>query len=72
MHAVTTAAIATANLRESTIRPEFRALADSEIEAATGGTLEIGLGPLTLQINADSGCFAVWWGKEYVGGACKK
>jgi hypothetical protein len=65
MHAMTTAALAT-------IRPEVRLLADDELDAASGGTLEIGIGPLTLQINADSGCFAVWWGKDYVGGGCKK
>jgi hypothetical protein len=68
MHAMTTAGIA----RDGTVQLAFRALTDNEIEAATGGTLEIGLGPLTLQINADSGCFAVWWGKDYVGGGCKK
>jgi len=65
MHALTTSAL-------STIRPEVRILTDDELEAADGGTLEIGIGPLTLQINADSGCFAVWWGKDYVGGGCKK
>jgi len=56
----------------ATIRPEVRLLADDELDVANGGTLEIGIGPLTLQINADSGCFAVWWGKDYVGGGCKK
>jgi hypothetical protein len=65
MHAVTTGALAT-------IRAEVRILTDDELEPANGGTLEIGIGPLTLQINADSGCFAVWWGKDYVGGGCKK
>jgi hypothetical protein len=68
MHAVTTAALA----HDVTIRPEIRILADDELEAVNGGTFEISLGPLTLQINADSGCFAVWWGKDLVGGACKK
>ncbi len=62
---MTTAALAT-------IRPEVRLLADDELDVTNGGTLEIGIGPLTLQINADSACFAVWWGKDYVGGGCKK
>jgi hypothetical protein len=65
MRSVTTTAL-------STIRPEVRILTDHELQVANGGTLEIGIGPLTLQVNADSGCFAVWWGKDYVGGACKK
>lgn len=66
MHAVTIGAPAATSL------PEFRILTDDELETVIGGTLEIGLGPLTLQINADSGCFAVWWGKDFVGGGCKK
>jgi hypothetical protein len=59
-------------MRDDIIQLDIRALTDDEIDAVNGGTVEISLGPLTLQVNADSGCFAVWWGKEYVGGACKK
>ena len=51
---------------------DIRELSDDDIDAVIGGTLEISIGPLTLQVNADSGCFAVWWGKNYVGGGCKK
>lgn len=58
-------------MRDDLIQRDISALTDDEIDAAHGGTVEISLGPLTLQVNADSGCFAVWWGKEYVGGACK-
>ena len=48
-------------------------LGDDEIDGvAAAAVTEIAIGPITLQINPDSGCFAVWWGKEYVGGACKK
>ena len=52
---------------------EIRVLSDRELDSVNGGKVtEIGIGPLTLQINPDSGCFAIWWGKEFVGGACKK
>jgi hypothetical protein len=44
-----------------------------ELDQVTGGAvLEIGIGPITIQINPDSGCWALWNGKNYVGGACKK
>jgi hypothetical protein len=48
-------------------------LTPDELDRVIGGAvLEIGIGPITLQINPDSGCFAVWYGKDFVGGACKK
>jgi hypothetical protein len=52
---------------------DVRVLGDGELDSVNGGAVtEIGIGPLTVQINPDSGCFAIWWGKEFVGGACKK
>ena len=51
---------------------EVRALTDAETEIASGGTFEITVLGVTLQVNADSGCFALWYGKEFVGGACVK
>ena len=52
---------------------DVRALSDRELNSVNGGKVtEIGIGPLTIQLNPDSGCWAVWWGKEFVGGACKK
>jgi hypothetical protein len=48
-------------------------LTPAELDQVTGGAvLEIGIGPITIQINPDSGCWALWYGKSYVGGACKK
>ena len=50
-----------------------RVLSDGELDAVNGGKVtEIGIGPMTIQLNPDSGCWAIWWGKEFVGGACKK
>ena len=52
---------------------DIRVLSEGELDSVNGGKVtEIGIGPLTVQINPDSGCFAIWWGKEFVGGACKK
>ena len=52
---------------------DIRALSDGELDSVNGGKVtEIGIGPLTIQLNPDSGCWAIWWGKEFVGGACKK
>ena len=52
---------------------DVRGLNDGQHDSVNGGAVtEIGIGPLTVQINPDSGCFAIWWGKEFVGGACKK
>jgi len=51
---------------------EIRALSDEEIAHVGGGTLEISIGPVTLQINGDSGCWALWAGKTLVAGGCKK
>lgn len=51
---------------------DIRALTDTETEAADGGTFEVTVLGVTLQVNADSGCFALWHGKEFVGGACVK
>ena len=51
---------------------EIHTLTDAETEAAHGGTFEVTVLGVTLQVNADSGCFAVWYGKEFVGGACVK
>ena len=49
------------------------ALSDRELDSINGGKVtEIGIGKLTIQLNPDSGCWAIWWGKEFVGGACKK
>ena len=48
-------------------------LGDHELDHIAGGkVLEVGIGPVMLQINPDSGCWAIWYGKEFVGGACKK
>ena len=52
--------------------PEVRALTDAEAELAKGGVFEATFLGVTLQVNADSGCFAIWYGKEFVGGACVK
>ena len=51
---------------------EIRTLTDAETEIARGGVFEATFLGVTLQVNADSGCFAIWYGKEYVGGACVK
>jgi bacteriocin-like protein len=52
---------------------DLRVLSDDELDHVNGGAvLEFGIGPVTIQINPDSGCFAVWYGKGFVGGACKK
>jgi hypothetical protein len=51
---------------------DVRVLRDAELDQVNGGVLELSIGPVTIQINGDSGCFAVWYGKEFVGGACKK
>ena len=48
-------------------------VSDRELDQVNGGkVLEVGIGPVTIQINPDSGCWAIWYGKEFVGGACKK
>ncbi len=41
---------------------------DAETEIASGGVFEATFLGVTLQVNADSGCFAIWYGREYVGG----
>ena len=52
---------------------DFGILSDSELDQVTGGkVLEVGIGPVTIQINPDSRCWAIWYGKEFVGGACTK
>jgi hypothetical protein len=51
---------------------DIRALSEAETDAANGGVFEATFLGVTLQVNADSGCFAVWFGKTYVGGACVK
>ena len=51
---------------------EVRALTDAETGIAKGGVFEATFLGVTLQVNADSGCFAIWYGKEFVGGACVK
>jgi hypothetical protein len=53
-------------------KQEIHALSDAETDAASGGVFEATFLGVTLQVNADSGCFAVWFGKSYVGGACAK
>jgi hypothetical protein len=48
-------------------------LSDRELDQVNGGkVLEVGFLGVTIQINPDSGCWALWYGKEFVGGACKK
>ena len=48
-------------------------LSDRELDQVNGGkVLEVGFLGVTIQINPDSGCWAIWYGKEFVGGACKK
>lgn len=52
---------------------DVRVIGDDELDQVNGGkVLEFGIGPVTIQLNFDSGCFAVWYGKDFVGGACKK
>jgi hypothetical protein len=52
---------------------DVRILGDRELDQVSGGkVLEVGIWRVTIQINPDSGCFAIWYGKEFVGGACKK
>jgi hypothetical protein len=52
---------------------DVRVLSDRELDSVNGGAVtEFGIGRVTIQINPDSGCFAIWYGKEFVGGACKK
>ena len=34
--------------------------------------LEIPIGPITIQLNFDNGCWAVWNDKDFVGGGCPK
>jgi len=49
------------------------ALGDRELDQVSGGkVLEVGIGPVTIQINPDSGCWAIWVGKQYAAGGCKK
>jgi hypothetical protein len=56
-----------------TAAQDVRILGDRELDQVNGGkVLEVGIGPVTIQINPDSGCFAIWYGKDFVGGACKK
>lgn len=56
-----------------TMNPDVRILGDRELDQVNGGAvLEVGIGPVMIQINPDSGCVALWYGKEFVGGACKK
>ena len=48
-------------------------LSDRELDQVNGGkVLEVGFLGVTIQINPDSGCWALWYGKEFVGGGCKK
>ena len=48
-------------------------LRDRELDQVNGGkVLEVGFLGVTIQINPDSGCWALWYGKEFVGGGCKK
>lgn len=52
---------------------DARALSDRDLDQVNGGkVLEVGIGRVTIQINPDSGCWALWYGKEFVGGGCKK
>jgi hypothetical protein len=51
---------------------EIRTLSEAETDAVNTGVFEATFLGVTLQVNADSGCFAVWFGKTYVGGACVK
>ena len=52
---------------------DVRVLGDHELDHVAGAkVLEVGIGPVTIQINPDSGCWALWYGKEFVGGGCKK
>ena len=48
-------------------------LSAHEIDAVSGGkVLEIPIGSITIQLNFDNGCWAVWNGKDFVGGGCPK
>jgi hypothetical protein len=48
-------------------------LSAHELDAVSGGkVLEIPIGSVTIQLNFDNGCWAVWNGKDLVGGGCPK
>ena len=60
-------------MTHSTTIQHAHALGDRELDQVNGGkVLEVGIGPVTIRINPDSGCWALWYGKEFVGGGCKK
>ena len=51
----------------------LRALSDDEVDVVFGAkVIEIGIGPITIQVNTANGCWAVWNGKELAGGGCVK
>lgn len=56
---------------QTTARQDIRTLDDTDLDAVSGG-LEIPIGPITVQINFDSRCWAVWCGTNFVGGGCVK
>jgi hypothetical protein len=62
-----------ANNLDSVAALQLRELAPGELDHVAGGEVtEIGIGPVTIQVNPDSGCWALWFGKTFVGGGCKK
>lgn len=52
---------------------QTRELSAHEVSFVSGArVLEIPIGPITIQLNFDNGCWAVWNGKELAGGGCPK
>lgn len=56
-----------------TTAQDTSAIGDRNLDQVSGGkVLEVGIGPMTIQINPESRCWAIWVGKEYAAGGCKK
>ena len=54
-------------------RDQVRELSAHEVGLVAGAkVLEIPIGPITIQLNFDNGCWAVWNGKDFAGGGCPK
>ena len=52
-------------------RDQVRELSAHEVGLVAGAkVLEIPIGPITIQLNFDNGCWAVWNGKDFAGGGC--
>jgi hypothetical protein len=54
-------------------RDQVRKLSAHEVGLVAGAkVLEIPIGPITIQLNFDNGCWAVWNGTDFAGGGCPK